>query len=301
VFFVLRNRHLLNLSVLPVNRPYRPILARAPQSASRSWYNFGPKASGEVDILIYDEIGLWGVTAQQFATDLAKVDADVINLHINSPGGSVFDGLAIYNALASHDAEIRTSVDSLAASIASVIAMAGDSIKIAEAAQIMVHQPSSFVWGGADDMRKEADVLDSIEEAIVDVYVARTGGKRAEIQQWVKNETWFKGKAAVDAGFADEVIPLKLKEPSKAADRYDLSVYRHPPGDLMLPGGLQPAAQLTERRLERLLRQEGGLSRSESLRAASAALKALHSDDEKALDAFIAKINAATAEINTRK
>lgn len=189
----------------------------------KSWFNIVRSAAiaDEVDVLIYDEIGFWGVNASEFVQEIAAIDAKKINLHVNSPGGSVFDGLAIYQALASHPAEIFAYIDGWAASIASVIIMAADKILIGEAAQVMIHQPWSFVMGPADDMRKEADILDSIQGAIIDVYVARTGGDRKVITDQVVAETWFKGQAAVDAGFADELVPLKLKEPAKPAARLD--------------------------------------------------------------------------------
>lgn len=184
---------------------------------SVAWYNFANADDDEADILIYDEISWWGISASEFVKELKEVKAKTINLHINSPGGSVFDGIAIYNALVQHKAQVIVHIEGWAASIASVIAMCGDVIKIGEAAQVMIHCPWSFVIGNADDMRKEAEVLDSLEDAICDVYVARTGGDKDEIRDQMKAETWFKGQAAVDAGFADEVIPLKLKNPNDAA------------------------------------------------------------------------------------
>lgn len=204
----------------------------------KSWYNIARSAASddEVDILIYDEIGYWGVNASMFVAELAGVDTKKINLRVNSPGGSVFDGIAIYQALASHQAEITAYVDGWAASIASVIIMSADKILIGEAAQIMIHQPWSFVIGPADDMRKEADILDSIQNAIVDVYVARTGGDRQEIVDQVVAETWFKGQEAVDAGFADELVPLKLKTPAKPAASLDANffavIFPHLPDDI---------------------------------------------------------------------
>lgn len=201
-------------------------LPRTADGRGKSWYSIAKSATADaVDILIYDEIGFWGVQASEFVTALAAVDAKTINLRVNSPGGSVFDGLAIYQALAAHPAKIIAHVDGWAASIASVIIMSADTIMIGEAAQIMVHQPWSMVMGPADDMRKEADILDSLEAAIIDVYVARTGGTRDEIAAWVKDETWFKGQAAVDAGFADEVTPLKLKTPGKPAAKLDADFF----------------------------------------------------------------------------
>lgn len=186
----------------------------------RKWFNFANAKDDVVDVYIMDEIGYWGVTAGDFSKELSGVSAKTMNLYVNSPGGSVFDGLSIHGSLIKwaekNDAKIIAHVDGWAASIASVIIMAADEIRIAEAAQIMAHPPSSLVWGTAVEMRAEAEILDSIEEAIIDIYTARTGGDRDEITAWVQAETWFKGQAAVDAGFADVLVLNKKKDGGKA-------------------------------------------------------------------------------------
>jgi ATP-dependent Clp endopeptidase proteolytic subunit ClpP len=180
-------------------------------SGDRSWYRIAQAAMGaaDTDVFIYSEIGFFGISADQFIRDLAAINTQKINLHINSPGGSVFDGIAIYNSLIQHPASITAYVDGWAASIASVIMCAADEIQIGEAAQVMIHQPWSLVMGPAADMRAEADVLDKIEQAIIGVYAARTGGDVAEIAAQMAAETWFLGQEAVDAGFADECMPNK--------------------------------------------------------------------------------------------
>lgn len=134
---------------------------------------------GEAEILIYGDIGYgWydeGITGESITKEIAAIDAETINVRINSGGGLVFEGLAIYNAIARHSAHIIMHVDSIAASIASVILMAGDEIRIAEGAQVMIHKPWSGTWGDANAMRKEADILDRLEAGIIDIYAARTG------------------------------------------------------------------------------------------------------------------------------
>lgn len=194
-----------------------------PKRASDKWYKMAVSENGPAEVLIFDEIGFWGVTAEDFIKDFEGLQADDINIRLNSPGGSVFDGLAIYNSIASSPKNVTVTIEGWAASIASVIAMAADSIRISEAAQIMIHKPWSFVVGNDDDMMKEVDVLRSLEDAIIDIYQARTDGDREIISDWVKNETWFKGQAAVDAGFADEVIPLKKKMNDSAKPATSLS------------------------------------------------------------------------------
>lgn len=192
--------------------------------ADGRWFHFkNAEADDEASLYIYDQISSWwGVGANDFVTSLNEVEAKVLNVHINSPGGSVFEGFAIYSALVDfadkQGAKINIIIDGWAASIASVIAMAGDHITIGEHASLMIHKPWSGCFGNAQDMRDEADVLDDIEEAIIDIYVARTEGDRKQIQTWVAEETWFRGKKAVDAGFADEVVALKKKKSKDDAE-----------------------------------------------------------------------------------
>lgn len=230
------------------------------------------------DLFLYGEISeWWGISANDFVHDLNETDAKTIELYINSPGGSVFSGFAIYSALVRHSEKngvtINVVIDGIAASIASVIAMAGDNIKIAEHASTMIHQPWGWAMGTADDMREEADVLEDLEETIVDIYVARTGGDRDQIAQWVKDETWMKGKVAVDRGFADEVIALKTKKKDDEEDRarvasvdvdYLASLFPNMPDDVREALTRQPAVSSedktppkTTRELARALRDIG--------------------------------------------
>ena len=132
-------------------------------------------AKSEADILIYEEIGAdWfgdGLTAKAFAEDLKALgNVDRINLFINSPGGSVFDGLAIYNQLIAHKAEVHVRIDGLAASIASVIAMAGDTIEMPENAILMIHDPFAVVMGNSEELRKMADTLEKIKAGLITAY-----------------------------------------------------------------------------------------------------------------------------------
>lgn len=170
----------------------------------KSWYSVTAKADTS-EISIFDEIGFWGVTAKDFITDLQKISAKDITLYINSPGGSVFDGLAIYNALRQHPANITVKVMGVAASAASFIAMAGDKIVMPENAFLMVHNPMGAVFGNANEMRDWADTLDKIAASLVGIYVARTGKSEDEIKSMLDAETWLTASEAVDLGFADEL------------------------------------------------------------------------------------------------
>jgi ATP-dependent protease ClpP protease subunit len=181
---------------------------------------FVNKGNKRGEIWLYDQVGegwFGGMSAKTFVAELQKLGkVDVINLHINSPGGSVFDGVAIYNSLKSHPARIEVDVDALAASIASVIAMAGDEIRIAENAMMMIHDPTGVAVGGAEEMRKTADLLDQIKDVIVSTYVKRTK-KENEIRAMMAEETWMTGGDAVDMGFADLLTPSRRSPPAPAS------------------------------------------------------------------------------------
>ncbi len=136
-------------------------------------------------------------------------DVKTINLHINSPGGSVFEGIAIYNMLKQHQANINVYVDGLAASIASVIAMSGDAIFMPSNSMMMIHNPWTFAVGNATELRKQADDLDKITQSSVQTYLAKAGDKldADTLKDLMDNETWLSAQEAVDYGLADEVLP----------------------------------------------------------------------------------------------
>lgn len=191
-----------------------------------AWYRIDNKAGEPAALYIFDEINpLWGIGAQEVVDQLKTIDAPQIDVHINSPGGNVFDGIAIMNALRNHAANITVKVDGLAASIASVIAMAGDSIVMSLGAQMMVHNPSGFAMGDAKTMRELADTLDKSRASIASIYADRAGGT---VDAWgtaMDAETWYTAQEAVDAGLAD-----KVDDSSQAADiaaKFDLSIFNH--------------------------------------------------------------------------
>jgi ATP-dependent Clp endopeptidase proteolytic subunit ClpP len=195
----------------------------------REWYSIKNEAE-TADIMIYDIIGedFWGegVSAKGFAEDVKDLKVDVINLHINSPGGSVFDGIAIYNLLKSHKARVNVQIDGMALSIASVIAMAGDSVTMAENAMMMIHDPWTMVMGSADDMRKEADTLDKVKSSLITSY-GRTGKPLDEIADLMSDETWMTAAEALEMGFADALV-----EKVNISNSFDLSGFKHAPKNL---------------------------------------------------------------------
>lgn len=190
------------------------------------WYRMsnldGDGADGAAELLIYEEIGgSFGIGAEQFAIDLAQITAPTIRVRINSPGGSVFDGIAIYNSLNHHPAHIVVYVDSLAASIASVIAMAGDEIVMMPGSQMMIHDASSTMDGPAADMTKMATLLDRQSDNLADIYRMRGGGDVSRWRDLMLAETWMFADEAVDMGLADRVAvpPRKTSDtPAPAGD-----------------------------------------------------------------------------------
>ena len=191
-----------------------------------AWYRIDNKAGEPAALYIFDEINpMWGIGAQEVVDQLKTLDVAQLDVHINSPGGNVFDGIAIMNALRNHRANITVKVDGLAASIASVIAMAGNSIVMSLGSQMMVHNPSGFAMGDAKTMRELADTLDKSRASIASIYADRAGGT---VDAWgtaMDAETWYTAQEAVDAGLAD-----KIDDSSHAEDiaaKFDLSIFNH--------------------------------------------------------------------------
>jgi ATP-dependent Clp protease, protease subunit len=162
-------------------------------------------------ISIYDVIGVdyWtgeGVTAKRIAGALRTLGKGEVTVNINSPGGDVFEGLAIYNLLREHKGEVTIKVLGLAASIASVIAMAGDTIQVARSSFLMIHDAWTIAIGNRHDMMAIAETLEPFDRAIADIYAARTGGDSKAIGKQMDAETWIGGSDAIDQGFADELL-----------------------------------------------------------------------------------------------
>ena len=188
------------------------------------WYNIRATAEG-AELSIHDEIGAYGVSAKDFIAELGKLPGDAaLTLRLNSPGGSVFDAVAIYNALKRHEGPVTVSIDGIAASAASYIAMAGDEVVMPENAFLMIHDPSGLVMGTAADMRAMAEALDKIAGALVKGYAAKSGKAEDDIAALMAAETWFTATEAVEAGFADN-----LAEPVKIAASFDVTRFRNAP------------------------------------------------------------------------
>ena len=219
-----------------------------------SWYSITNEATTEgaptrAKVNIFDAIGgWWGVSAAEFVERLDALDVDEVEVHVNSPGGAVWDGIAIMNALKAHRAKVIMIVDGLAASAASIVVMAGDEVVMAEGSQMMVHQASGGVWGNADYIRDMAAILDKIDNNLAGIYARRTGGTRASWRDLMRAETWYNADEAVEAGLADRADASL--EAIDAEASFDLSVFNYAgraqapaprrPADALRPLGMPP-------------------------------------------------------------
>ncbi|MBC9006619.1 head maturation protease, ClpP-related, partial [Micromonospora aurantiaca (nom. illeg.)] len=164
-------------------------------------------------VLIFDEIGgSLGVKAKEFVQTIEAIAAPTIRVRINSPGGSVFDALAIHSALLHHQARIEVYVDGLAASAASVIAMAGDDLIMMPGSQLMIHDASAVEQGNAEDHRQMSVFLDRQSDNLAELYARRGGGDPAEWRDLMRAETWMFAREAVEAGLADRVETVEIDE-----------------------------------------------------------------------------------------
>jgi len=170
-----------------------------------TFYALEKSGDNETTVTLYDEIGAFGAGSKQFLGDIGKLSGQHIHLRINSPGGSVVEGTAIYNALRRHKGGVTVHIDALAASMASVIAMAGAPVLIADNALLMIHNPWTVSMGGSEDLRKEADLLDMLKVNLRNAYVRKTGLGETEIQDMMDKETWLDAVDAVALGFADAI------------------------------------------------------------------------------------------------
>lgn len=191
-------------------------------------HQFKAEASdSEAKLTIYGDIGesWWGdsTSAKDVEDALNNVTAGVLNVHLNSPGGDVFDGIAIYNQLKNHSAKVVIHVDGLAASAASLIAMAGDEIVMNTGSMLMIHEASTWTWGTKADIKKTLNALEGIDKSIADIYMTRFEGERSEIETMIENETWFTASEAVELGLADKVNEV-VEEDSVDPEEYKNSI-----------------------------------------------------------------------------
>lgn len=197
------------------------------------WYRIENKAKDNgttvAEVYIYDEIGYWGVTSSDFVRDFDAITADEIHVRLNSPGGEVGDGLAIYEAVKRKASRTTCYVDGYALSAASFILQAAGKRVVSRSSLVMIHNASGLAVGTAADMRELADVLDKLTRSVADIYAQRTG---TPLDGWLAAmdaETWYSSQEAVDAGLADEVAQDEQGGDDTAANSWDLSIYAKAP------------------------------------------------------------------------
>ncbi|YCK83522.1 ATP-dependent Clp protease proteolytic subunit [Arthrobacter sp. D3-18] len=201
-----------------------------PSAAQEPWFRMEASAdSNAADVYIYEMIdSWWGVDAAQFVREIAALDVETINLWVNSPGGSVYDGVAIMNALRRHQATVVATVDGMAASAASFIIQAADEVIMGQGAELMIHDAWTFAWGNAEALQKAAGDLDRISSTIAGIYAERAGGTIEEWREAMRAETWYTADEAVAAGLADRVAKVAKKPTTEeASNRFDLSIFAH--------------------------------------------------------------------------
>lgn len=242
----------------------------AQQATRQSMPFVNAKDDDTTEIFIYDVIGgFFSEPTGELVKAISKIETAEIVVRINSPGGQVFDGIAIYNALNHHPARIVAQVDGIAGSIASVIAMAGEEIHMLRGTHMMIHKPMMFAGGNSDDLRDMAELLDKVEDSMIDIYQTKTSMTAKEIKAALEAETWYTPEEALEVGLATHI-----DEAPAAENRFNLcAIFDN------VPDGLRP--EPTVRDVEQTLR-DSGVSRSKSERMAVAAIAALSQQGEPA-------------------
>lgn len=183
-----------------------------------NWYNIKNLSENKTEIVIYDEIGQWGIDSKAFIEEIKEISTENILLRINSPGGSVIDGLAIHDAIKRAPQKITAQIEGLAASIATIIALGADEITMSQNSLFMIHNVWGGETGGAKDMRKAADLMEKMGDRLVNIYVSKTGKDESEVRSWMDEETWFTAEEALEAGFIDYV-----EQPIALAAKFDIN------------------------------------------------------------------------------
>lgn len=172
-------------------------------AATRPSWSITNAAGARPRLYVYDVIGGWDLDAQEFVQTVHGITADSIDLHINSPGGFVYDTVAMFEALEQHPADVHVKIDGLAASAASFLAMVGTTVETARAGRMMIHDAQIVAWGSPAALREAADLGDAVSDDISGYYSARAGGKPAAWRAAMTAETWYSASGMIDAGLAD--------------------------------------------------------------------------------------------------
>lgn len=190
---------------------------------NNKWFNIQGKATDAVaEVYIFDEIGAYGISAQEFITEMKEYKDTPVNLRINCIGGDVFDGMAMYNIIKKREAKTTAYIEGIAASMGSVIALAADEVVMAENSLFMIHNAWGGAMGGAEDMRKTASVLEKISGEIASIYKRKTRLSLDRINDMMDEETWFNAEEAYELGFVDTI-----SDSIKVAAKYDVSKFKN--------------------------------------------------------------------------
>lgn len=229
---------------------------------ARAWFSMDRESDDETVVHIYDGIGMFGVEAHEFVKEFDAITTPRVTLRLNTPGGDVFDGMSIYNSIKRSSATVTTVIDGVAASMGSLIALAGDTVKAHDFSLYMIHEPFSMIMGTADDMRAEADVLDKITGQGVDIYNAASNLDDTEIRAAMSAETWFTAAEAHEAGFVHEII--ETDDGKKAELSFDLAaIFANAPNHVScIPDGTRDA--LLDRRTVEHALCDAGMTRREA-------------------------------------
>ena len=247
-------------------------IKRSPFKAkAKGSYRIENKTDKEATIYIYDEIGWFGVEASVFAKDMEALEAETIHIRMNTPGGNVFDGTAMANIIKQHKSHTIIHIDGLAASIGSIIALAGDETYMAENAFFMFHEAWTITIGNADNLREDAKLLDKIDGVLANTYAQKTGKEEKDIKKLMRAETWLTADEALEMGMIDGI---EKATDEKAKTIFDLSVFAN------VPDQLKGEKQIpTARDLERILR-DAGCSAKQAKEILAGGLK----DDQRDVD-----------------
>lgn len=239
-----------------------------------SWYKITDSNEEETDILIYDYIGWPFNSAEEFVTNIGNIKSGKIVIRINSPGGDVFDANAIYNAIASHPLKPATRIESLAASAASYIFMAGSEKQSYKNSMFMIHEPMTMAFGNQYEFRDIADLLEQISSQMIDMYSDNTGIGKRKIKEMLKDETWLTAKKAKEHGFVDTIIDEK----PRVDNNFDASLFSSFP--------IEQKGEPTIREIEKALR-DAGLSQVKAKALIAGGMKAdADSIDKSVIDSI---------------
>lgn len=233
------------------------------------WFKVQAISDDETEIMIYDVIGWPFISADNFVRALAEITAKTVTVRINSPGGDVFDGMAIFNALKNYQqGKVITRIEGIAASMASIIALSGKEVQAFANTMYMIHEPYAFTAGNQYSLRELADILEKMSGQMIDIYSSNASPGKREIAQMMKDEAWLTAKEAKDKGFIDTIVDGKA-----AKAQFDLSMFANAPEGMGFDTDQKPTARDAEKAL-----REVGYTRDEAKAIIAGGVRALSMD-----------------------